>query len=733
MERSHDAIADPSGVNQPDRNAADSWLAQPRTQVWLSVVAGVLLGIGVIARLIVGRDTLPTMVFALPIWASLGIGMFYGVIAAIVALKEKRIDIDILMVVAAVLAALVGHPEEGALLLVLFSFASALEELAMERTEREINALEGIMPDRAIVLVEGRWVETTPEDVSVGDEIRIRPGDRVPVDSVVLEGNSSMDESTLTGESLLRDVGPGDPIYAGTINTSGVLRAKVSKEASQSSVQRVLELVTQARASREPLARLIDRLGQPYSIGVMVVSAAVFVLWWLGFGEAWGDAAMTAITLLIVASPCALVLATPTASLSAIARGARAGVLFKGGESIHRLSQTGAICFDKTGTLTRGEPVFVEMLVHTHGGVGRPVATMTLLEIARQLEADSTHPVAGAIARAADAQLEAARRARPRQVPACLVESITSVPGRGIAGECEGRRVRIGSESFVSEIVDQAARAWLTSTLASVRQRGQLGIALGVARCGTDARCASCRAGSAMAQAALPDVIEQASAAQAPEAVSCAAVLVLEDALREGADRAVEALHRLGIEPLVMLTGDNEQIAARVAAEVGLDDFKAGLMPQDKIAAVEALKASLSDEVRAGRRSRGGVAVIGDGVNDAPALAAADVSIAIGSIGADAALESADIVLLNDDLGRIPRAIALARATRRTIAVNISIALGVIVLMGAAVLIGSRTGHDVPLAVGVVAHEGGTVVVVLNSIRLLMVSMSLGRSPAHER
>ncbi len=649
--------------------AQASLLARPRVQLVCSIVAGALLIAGLIGKHAAGIEA-----FEVLYWLSLAIGLVYGVRAAIIALAERRVDIDVLMVVGAVMAASVGHAEEGALLLVLFTFAGALEELAMERTKREIRALHGIMPDRALVFRDGDWQDIKPEDVLVGEEVRIRPGDRVPVDAVILEGVSSVDEATLTGESVPREVAAGDTIYAGTVNGEAVLRARVTRPASESSVQRILEMVTEAREQREPLQRLIDRIGQPYTISVMVLSLLIFLVWWLALGRAPGDAVYTAITLLIVASPCALVIATPTATLAAIARGARAGVLFKGGESIDRLSRIGAVCFDKTGTLTKGRPAYRELLARDGAHADR------LLAIAGELEQDSTHPVAEAISLAA-------LNAPAREQHPTVVTDIRSVAGRGVVGRWEGREVRIGNLALTEEIVNAATRDWLDSTLAAVRTDGQLGISIAIA------------AGDA----------DQAGQA---------GVLVLRDEVRHGADTLVKELHELGIKPVHMLTGDDEIVARHIADDLGLDGYDAQLMPEDKVAAVEAMKQSTAQRKHAGAHHHG-VAVIGDGVNDAPALAAADVSIAIGSIGSDAALESADIVLLSEDLCRVPWSMRLARATRRTVTVNITLAASIIAGMGLAVVLGSLLGAPVPMAIGVVAHEGGTVIVVLNSLRLL--------------
>lgn len=646
------AAAQPTDVADHPVPSPPFFLWRPAVQLRLSIAAGVLLAAAFLSGWLVGplaRDVLA--------WASLAIGLVYGLRAAVEALAERRVDIDVLMVVAALTAAAVDHAEEGALLLVLFTFAGALEQLAMERTRREINALRAIMPDRAFVLRDGQWREVRPEDLAVGEEIRVRPADRIPVDAEIIEGASTIDESTLTGESLPRAAAVGQPIYAGTINGEGTLRARVTREAEQSSLQRVLALVTEAREQREPLQRLIDRVGQPYTLAVLALSAAVFLLWWLVLPDASGgprtawDAAYTAITLLIVASPCALIISTPTATLASIARAARAGVLFKGGESIDRLSQTRAVCFDKTGTLTVGRPLFRDVLVHTGDA-------QELLAVAAGLERESTHPTAKAIH-------DAVEEPAP-------VEDVRLAAGRGMSGRYQGREARVGNLAFVSEVLDPAARGHLEEVMASARHEGQLAVAVAIAGRG-------------------------------------AGVILLRDEPRPGAHALVADLHDLGIRPVRMLTGDDRIVAERVAAELGLDDYRAQLLPEQKVENVRELRAS----------GAGPVAVVGDGVNDAPALAAADVSIAVGSIGSDAALESADIVLLSDDLARVPWAVRLARSTRRTVAVNLAFAGGVIVLMGLTVLVGSLVGLRVPMAVGVLAHEGGTVVVVLNSLRLL--------------
>lgn len=607
------------------------------------------------------------------VWASLAVGMFFGVRAAWDALRGGKVDIDVLMVVGAGLAAWIGHPEEGAMLLFLFTLAGALEELAMERTQREVSALHAMMPSAALRLgPSGAWERVPAEDLRAGDRVRVLPGERIPTDAVLRLGSTTVDQSAITGESMPREVTAGDQLFAGTINVDDPVEAEVVRPVSESSLAKILHLVTAAREQREPVQRTIDRLSQPYSLGVMGLSVLVVLGWRYGLGREWSEAAYTAITFLIVCSPCALVIATPTATLAAIARGAREGVLFKGGQSIERLARIGSVCFDKTGTLTFGRPKLYE--VH-------PVAWSDgreLLALAAGLEAHSTHPIAAAVREAA-----AARGVGPAEI-----ESVDHTAGRGMAGRYRGCPVRLGSYRFTEELIPVCFRNRVQELLAKIQDRGHIGVVV-------------------------------AHACPEKDGGGEVAVLIMADAVRPGAGELVERLHALGVRPVRMLTGDNRRTAERVAASLNLDRVDAEMLPGDKLDAVAKMKRDAEEEARRGGRGYRGVAVIGDGVNDAPALAAADVAVAIGSIGSDAALESADIVLLSDDLASVPWAVALARRTRATVSANLSFALGVIVLMGLWTLAGSAWGSPVPIWLGVLAHEGGTILVVANSLRLL--------------
>lgn len=613
-------------------------LFEPRVRLLAAIAAGVFL--------------LAAWLFAGPFaWMSLAIGGIYGVRPALDSIASRRINIDVLMVVGAALAAAVGRPAEGALLLFLFTLSGALEALAMERTERDVRSLERLMPERALRRQGDAWVRVPAADLAPGDEILVESGELIPADAVVLHGASEVDEATLTGESLPRSIAPGAEIFSGTLNIAHPLRARIARAAGESSIQRIIALVTQARTQREPIQRAIDRLGAPYSVGVFIAAILSLAAWRFGLERTWSESAFTAITLLIVASPCALVIATPTATLAAISRGARAGVLFKGGQAIERLARTTALALDKTGTLTRGRFIVEEIAL---SGWTEAEA----FAIAAGAEEGSTHPIARAIL----------REAKAREIPSVATDSHASVPGRGIVARAAGREVRLGNEAHAGAPLDGRGRA------AIVRAR---------------------EAGNAIAILSRDD--------------GAWAVFSLRDEPRPGAADLVARMHALGIAPVAMLTGDHPQAARRIAAESGIDEVRSELLPEQKVAAIAEIRRALGARV----------GVVGDGVNDAPALAAGDASIAIGSMGSGAALESADIVLLGEDLSGVAWGIGLARRARRTIRINLFIAIGVIGAMATWTLAGSYLDRPVPLSLGVLAHEGSTLVVVLNSLLIL--------------
>lgn len=649
------------------------------------MIAGVLLGAGWLAAVRSGTDGV-FIAGSVLVWVSLAIGMFYGGRAAWESLKERQFDIDVLMVVGAALAAWVAArtpegpqpPTEGALLLFLFVLAGALEDLAMARTTRAVEALHSLMPTAAFRWRgaedggRGKWEEVNPDVLAEGDLIKVLPGEAIPADARLLSGaraqeTAAIDQATLTGESVPRVVAPGEEIYAGTINVGNAIEAEVIRPARQSSLQRVLNLVVEAQQQRQPVQRAIDRLSQPYAIGVMVVSALVFLVWWLVLGQPiWtgsGGALYTAITLLIVLSPCAVVISTPTATLAGITRGARGGVLFKGGQAIERLARLGAMAFDKTGTLTVGRPRLLRIVpLGPEGPI--ELDTDPILRVAGALEQESTHPIAAAIREAA-----ASKGLDPR----CAMRT-SFTPGRGVSGSCEQHEARIGTFDHAAPLVDARVHPHIRTALAAAQEAGQIATVM-----------------------AWRDY---------------AAVFVLSDEPRPGAEHLVSELHALGVSPVVMLTGDNERTARAVATRLGIDLWRAQMLPEQKVEEIRRIKAELPPRV--------GMGIIGDGVNDAPALAAADVSLAIGSIGSDAALESADIVLLAEDLRAVPWAVRLARRARATIRLNLVFALTAIVVMAVLTLATSVTERPFPLWMGVLGHEGGTMLVVGNSLLLLI-------------
>ena len=564
-------------------------------------------------------------------------------------LKSGQLDIHFLMLAVAAGAALIGAWREGALLLFLFSASGAMEHYAMGRTRREIGALLRGAPKTALVIDGGREREVPVEDLVPGMTVRVVAGGQIPVDLTIARGQSECDESNLTGEAVPVPKSPGDTALAGTINLSGVLEGSVLRPAAESSLQRIIRLIREAQGLRAPSQNFTDRFGTTYTWTILTTCTVMFFVWWLVFGlppfagtEETRSAFYRSMTLLVVASPCALVLSVPSGILSAIAAGARRGILFRGGAPIENLALVDVVALDKTGTLTSGQLTLagVEMV---QGSEDR------LLEVAHALARHSAHPLSRAIRRLALQRGAADHGA----------ESHETVPGRGVRAAIGGKKCVLGSRAFVE---------------------AETGLA-------------------------IPEAHHAADAAEVwvagDGAVGC---LRFRDEVRPQSRELIGRLRDRGIRT-VMLTGDREGPAEAMGRAAGLDEIRAGLLPQDKVAAIEALKDGGKNKV----------AMIGDGVNDAPCLAAADIGVAMGARGSDAALEQAEVVLMNDRLENFLLALDLSTEARRVIRQNMVIALGTVALMVTATFL-----MPVPLALGVAAHEGSTVVVVLNSLRLLL-------------
>lgn len=586
-----------------------------------------------------------------PAWAS---GLLYAAcyaaggweqaLAGLRALRERSLDVDLLMVVAALGAAAIGQVFEGALLIIIFATSGALEALATRRTADSVHSLLDLTPERANRLRPDGTEEPVPvADLAVGDVITVRPGELIGADGRVATGRSEVDQASVTGESLPILTGPGDEVFAGTVNGTGSLRVRVGRPAADSVVARIAAMVERASATKAPTQLFIERVEQRYSVGVVVATLAVFAVP-LAFGSALAPTLLRAMTFMIVASPCALVLATMPPLLAAIATAGRHRVLVKSAVVMERLGTATLAILDKTGTLTEGAPRLVTV---------RPLPghdANALLALAAAAETPSEHPLARAIVM----HTAAAGIAVP------TVHDFRAEPGRGVTAMVGPRRVAVtspdhdGIEAAAAGIVRELQADGCTAVVVTVDG-------------------------------------------------ATAGVLGLADRVRPGAAAAVARLAALTGKPPILLTGDNPAAAHRVAVEVGITDVRAGLLPADKAAVVAQLQAG-------GDR----VLVVGDGVNDAPSLATAELGVAMGGVGSDLALQTADAVLVHDELDAVPAVVALSRRARRLIVQNLVIAATAIALLVAWDLTGT-----LPLPLAVAGHEGSTILVALNGLRLL--------------
>ncbi|MFI0778039.1 heavy metal translocating P-type ATPase [Streptomyces sp. NPDC021212] len=558
------------------------------------------------------------------------------------ALKDKTLDVDLLMVVAALGAAAIGQVLDGALLIVIFATSGALEAVATARTADSVRGLLDLAPATATRLLPGGGEETVAADaLAVGDTVLVRPGERVGADGRVLDGESEVDQATITGEPLPVAKAAGDEVFAGTVNGTGALRVRVAREPSDSVIARIVRLVEEASETKAPTQLFIERVEQRYSLVMVAATVALFAVP-LALGAALQPTLLRAMTFMIVASPCAVVLATMPPLLSAIANAGRHGVLVKSAVVMERLGQVDAVALDKTGTLTEGTPRVTEVRPLPGAGLDEDA----LLRLAAAAERPSEHPLARAVVDAATG--------RGIQLPDA--QGFSSAPGVGVRATVDGREVRVGAPARLSTVVE----------VAEVEAAGRTAVVV------------------------LVDG-------------EAAGVLGLADRLRPDATEAVYGLTALTGSRPVLLTGDNRRAADRLAAETGIHDVRAGLLPQDKVTAVR----ELAD---AGRH----VMVVGDGVNDAPALAAAHTGVAMGRAGSDLALETADAVVVRDELAALPAVVRLSRTARRLVVQNLVIA-GVCIT---ALVVWDLAGQ-LPLPLGVAGHEGSTVLVGLNGLRLL--------------
>jgi Cd2+/Zn2+-exporting ATPase len=592
-------------------------------------------------------------------------GGWHGTIKGIRSLFSFTVDVDLLMVLAALGAAYVNHAFEGSMLLFLFSLSNTLQEMAIERSRSAISALMKLRPETALCK-RGAETKLVPiGELVPGDIVLVRPGESIPVDGLVVEGTSSVNQASITGESLPVEKKPGDILFAGTINEQGGLEMRVTKLATESTLAKLIELVEKAQSEKAVTQRFLEKAEQWYAFGVILFTVSLIVIPIYIFTEPFQSTFYRAMTVMVVASPCALVISTPASILSAIAAGARRGVLFKGGAYLEKAAGIEIVAFDKTGTLTEGRPVVTDIQIIVHPELSPAQISCSqeeLLWLAAAVEARSEHPVARAIV------AEAKRRFMP--VERCL--KFQSVAGHGVSAEVVGRRIAVGNLKYFDGY-ESPERTALEAQMDLLHDAGKTGMLVG----------------------------EILGDEKAPT-VRYLGFIAVADKVRPEAPLIIAKLRKLGIKRIAMLTGDGKRVAAAVAKACGVDEVHADLLPQDKVRVINKLRES------------GCTAMIGDGVNDAPALATADIGIAMGAAGTDVAMETADIVLMSDALDTIPFTIALSRRARTVVFQNLSFALAVI-----AVLIVSALGLNLPLPLGVVGHEGSTVLVCLNGLRLL--------------
>ncbi len=655
-----------NNLDQP-QSGRSNWLTQDWLEPRFVVITAAAIALSLLSEKL-GLPAWVTLVFNILSYITGGV---FGVIASLEELRERRLNVDLIMVLAALGAAVVDQWREGAILLFLFSLSNVLQAYAIGRSRQAIRSLMKLYPAEAKVR-RGERVETIKIDqIQIGDLILIEPGERIPVDGFVRAGRSAVDQSPITGESMPVEKNVGDKVFAGTLNQQGLLDVEATQAAHDTTLARIIKMVEEAQDSKAPTERFLDRFEQVYAMLILGgVGLFIIVPPALGLVDFQSNF-YRAMVLMTVASPCALVISIPASFISAIAGAARHGVLFKGGAYLEAMAGIKAVAFDKTGTLTRGRPAVTDLVSCCE------LREQELLSVAAAVEARSEHPLAKAIVQAAQA----------RGVPIGGVQDFEAVTGMGIVSKVDGRVVRLGSMKYLE--VQNPMPARLGADYERLESQGKT--VIGVVREGQCEGCGACESGK--------------------QGYDWMGLIAIADELRPEAVGVIRELRAKGIQRVAMLTGDNPRVARAIAHELGVDAVYAELMPEDKVRIIK----EIEDEV-------GPVAMVGDGVNDAPALATASVGMAMGAAGTDVALETADVVLMGDRLELIPYALGLSKRARRVVWQNITFAIGVIIL-----LIISSFVIALPLPLGVLGHEGSTVIVVLNGLLSLLVLPELQR------
>lgn len=620
-------------------------------KVLTSAASGLLLLVGWLASMAPVTEIVAVPLYVVSILAG---GYFFGREAIEELIFEREIGIELLMSVAAVVAAIMGQPAEGAMLVFLYSISEAAEGYTEEKTRSAIRALMALAPKVALVRRDGREVEIPVEELRVGDVFIARPGQAMPTDGEILSGASSVNEAPVTGESVPVEKAPGEQVFAGTINGEAALEVRATRTHADNTLARIIQMVEEAQERRGRSQRFIERFGAWYSPAVLGLGILAALGLPLVLGLSWQEAVMRATVFIVAAAPCALVISIPITMVAALGTAARNGVLVKGGIYVEELAKVSVVALDKTGTLTSGEPQVTDVLLAARSD-GSPSDEDALLAIAAAVERHSEHPLARAIV----------RRARESDLTVPEVIGFRALRGAGAEASVNGRRVFIGSPALFEDQLGAPLENF-KAEITRLQDDGKTVIVVG------DERTAW-------------------------------GFLALRDTLRPNAQRAVAALHAAGIRNVVMLTGDNPRTARAIAREVGIDEVFAELKPEDKVARVRALA-----------EERGHVAMVGDGVNDAPALAEATVGVAMGAAGTDVALETADVALMADDLDKLVYALGHAKRTQAVVRQNLALSAVVI----GALIVGAIAGvFSLPIVV--VAHEVSEFLVIASGLRML--------------
>lgn len=560
-------------------------------------------------------------------------------------IKEKDFDVDLLMVAAAIGAASIGYWRDGAILILIFSLSGVLEGYTLERTNDEIKSIMKLRPEEAIVLQGKAEKRVRVEELKQGDLLLVRPGERIAADGIVREGYSSVNQASITGESIPTDKSPGDEVFAGTMNEQGALVIEMTKPAEATLLAKIIHLVQEAQSERPPSQLFMERFERTYAKIVITGAVLISVLPHFVLGWSWSETIYKAMIFLVVASPCALVSSIMPAVLSGISNGARNGILFKGGAYLENIGNVSVVAFDKTGTLTEGRPKITNVIPYGN------YTENELLNIAASLEAWSEHPIAKAIL----------AKAKERNLHLSSTSKLEAVPGFGVHGLVDGQEYRIGKLDFIEghKFAEKERKA-----VQELEEQGKTVIFVQVGK-------------------------------------ELIGVLAVQDTLRPQAKRAIKKLRQMGIK-VVMLTGDSSSTAQIMGEQAGVDQVYSELLPDQKVEIIKRLG------------DYGKVAMVGDGVNDAPALAVSSVGIAMGAEGTDVALETANVVLMTDDLSKVSYAISLGRRTTRVVKQNIAFAVAVILLLVLSNFLG-----NINLPLGVIGHEGSTIIVIISGLRLL--------------